>query len=346
MQKLWRQKELLLKVAWCMLFVLLPLFTTGAGCAEEENKLPPPVHKGSRVLVNEDMVVEIMDPNDPERYNRGVRFTPLATVLRVEIGEDEYLYNPVEHDPMTRNAGLATEFDIWHIPDTHEEAGLHEGFVKIGVGVLEKAVEKYRFSNPYPAIELAPTTVEWGEASAKFKQTCAGVRGYAYDLEAEVTVQPTTVAINWKLTNTGTRKITTEQYVHNWFAFNHAPVGPNYIVSFPYDITPDPETIKPEQEHVGRSIKYLEEIPGTVEIKIPFPEEPGIKNDAMTRNTENGLWILSEVSVPGDRTVIHAKKDYVCPEMFIMIELDPGESKSWTRTYEFGKSHPTPKAGK
>ena len=69
-----------------------------------------PVHAGSRVLAAGNLVVEVMDPSDPQRYNCGVRFTPVAAVLGARLGGREFLYNPVAHNPVNDHGGLAAEF--------------------------------------------------------------------------------------------------------------------------------------------------------------------------------------------------------------------------------------------
>ncbi|MCX7935448.1 MAG: hypothetical protein N3A66_09350 [Planctomycetota bacterium] len=105
---------------------------------------PPPTqslqprHRGSRILASDDLVIEVMDPTSAERYNRGVRFTPVAAVIRAAVGKDEYLANAVEHDPLTAAAGLFAEFDLVTSPPGFDAAKIGEGYMKIGVGILKK----------------------------------------------------------------------------------------------------------------------------------------------------------------------------------------------------------------
>ena len=52
-----------------------------------------PLYPGSRILIHKDFVVEMMDPNDAHRYNRGVRFTPVAAIIRARLVKDEFLFH-------------------------------------------------------------------------------------------------------------------------------------------------------------------------------------------------------------------------------------------------------------
>ncbi|MFA7343503.1 MAG: hypothetical protein WC003_04285, partial [Terrimicrobiaceae bacterium] len=176
----------------------------------------------ARVLTSGSLSVEVMEPKHPDRYNRGVRFTPVAAVLGVALAGQSFLYAPKAHDPAADHGGLASEFDMCipggpeaDLPPGYAEAAEGEGFLKIGVGVLRTEKKTYNFFQKPEMIEPAKTTVQWGSDSAVFRQTCSGVNGYAYELAATVTARNDTVLVDWKLTNTGAKPFLTKQYTHN-----------------------------------------------------------------------------------------------------------------------------------
>jgi len=143
-----------ISLAQCPLaaFVLLVLLTSGCVAGEVTPiSSDRPIHKGSRILASGELTVEVMDPASPERYNRGVRFTPVAAVIRATIGGREYLANPKEHDSLFAAAGLFAEFDLTTSPPGFDAAKIGEGYMKIGVGILKKDEEKYSF---WPQHEL------------------------------------------------------------------------------------------------------------------------------------------------------------------------------------------------
>jgi hypothetical protein len=46
---------------------------------------------------------------------------------------------------------------------------------------------------------------------------------------------------------------------------------------------------------------------------------------------------MGETSLPSLRTDIHARSGFISPEQFIEITLQPGESKTWKRSYTLGR---------
>ena len=285
------------------------------------------------------MQVEVMNPLDPECYYRGIRFSPVATVLKVILDGKEFLFCPAGHNPMVHNAGLAMEFDLPQTefgPQGFAEAAVGSGFLKIGVGVLKKFGEKYAVWLPFEVMERAQTNVKWERDRALFRQTCKGVNGYAYALDAEVSVADNVIAITYKLTNTGARAFATEQYVHNFFHFDGRATGPDYEVEFPgeFDVT----IPKPVIEKHGRTLRFIGGITPEMiaaDAMVAAKDESRKFDSVVVRNAKAGMEIHASVSIPAQRVVVHAGPEYVCPEQFVKISLNPGESRQWVRTYEF-----------
>jgi len=280
-----------------------------------------------------------MDPTDPERYNRGVRFSPVANVLRVEVDGKNFLFSPEKHDPTMENGGLAMEFDInttGKAPVGFAETAMGDGFVKVGVGVLRKDTEQYDFFRGYEPIELARTTAAWGADKARFEQTCAGVNGYAYGLEAEVTVTGNRVEVRCVLRNTGEKAFSTEQYAHNYFVFDGATVGPGYQLQFPFDF--EVARLERDQDKIGRTIDFARafspEIKSVNAVVAPAAGAHAT-NDLTVVNPSKGMKVRATTSLPIKRIAVHVTPVYLCPEMFVKIDLEPGEAKEWTRGYEF-----------
>ena len=294
----------------------------------------------ARVLTSGSLSVEVMDPNHPDRYNRGVRFTPVAAVLRANLNGRSYLYAPADHDPVVDHGGLAAEFDLCipggpeaDLPPGYEEAAVGEGFLKVGVGVLRKGKKTYNFFQKPELIESAKTTVQWSPDSAAFRQTCGGVNGYAYELAATVTVRDNAVFVDWKLTNTGTKALVTKQYTHNFFRFGDHDIGDGYILSFPHDF--QAECLESGQKQIGRDILFVGAIRKWINALVRPPADYAGPNAFLLRDTVTGQSVRCETSVPGLFTAIHARTSYVAPEQFIAISLAPGETKTWSRSYAF-----------
>ncbi|HBC88569.1 MAG TPA: hypothetical protein DCZ94_16600 [Lentisphaeria bacterium] len=294
-----------------------------------------------QTISGDKLTVEIMDPNHPDRYNRGVRFTPVAAVLGVKMDGKEFMFHPEKHDVKNDHGGLASEFDLCipggpdeDLPPGYLEAKDGEGFLKIGVGVLKKKKgENYSLFQQPEVIDRAKTDVQWDKNGAKYEQTSRGVNGYGYKLNAYVRILDNRINVEWKLNNTGTKAFTTKNYVHNFFRFDDRNVGPDYVLSFPYDF--NVKGLEAEQTQSGRDINFVKEIPKWVNMAVAYPQDYTGINTCVLKNTANGMSITCETSVTGFVTAIHGRPNYVSPEQFIKLSLKPGETASWNRTYIF-----------
>ncbi|HEU5078460.1 MAG TPA: hypothetical protein VFT72_04570 [Opitutaceae bacterium] len=290
------------------------------------------------VLRRGDTLVEVMDPNAPDRYNVGTRFSPVANVLSVRVGEKRFLFAPAAHDPLTENGGLAMEFDLQTRggPPGFSEAGVGEGYLKIGVGILRKESASYNFFACNESIERARTRVEWRTDSASFEQTSPAVNGYCYALAADVRVRPGEVGIEYRLTNTGAKAFATEQYAHNYFWFDETPVGPDYALEFPFDI--DVSGAAPSVAsvaRVGRTLRISAPLSGPINLKITRQKPSAEPEAVVVRDRRSGLSVEASVSRPAAHISLHATERYLCPEQFVALRLAPGESAAWTRLYRF-----------
>lgn len=305
-------------------------------------------HPGSRRLINADgtLQVEIMDPHAEDRYSNEVRFSPVAFILDAQYRGASYLYNPPRPlNPFAPGAGLAMEFDLGERiePPGYAEAKEGEAFLKVGVGILERDIkDEYKFAHPYPIIELAKTTVDWELNKAHFIQTLEGnAQGYAYAFEETVELLADKLLLSYKLTNTGSKSFSTEQYIHNFLCFNGQNTKSGYQVSFPYDfsITASNGTT-PKNLPTGVFQKENALI-------TDFEEEHNVKpfvRSALNGKSPHSIQIQNpnakqkltiETSLPSELVSVFVTKEQVSPEVNLMLELAPEESINFTRSYVF-----------
>lgn len=311
------------------LLLVVPVFAGATGPAE-------------RTLTNGVIEVRVMEPNHPERFNRGVRFTPLAAVLGVSRDGVDYLYAPEGHNPLHDHAGLAAEFDLCipggpksALPSGYAAAGVGEGFLKIGVGALKKSARPYNFFQSPELLERAEVTVDWSADGARFRQNFAGEKtpGYSCRLEADLTLDGPGVVVEWRLTNTGEHPIITRQYTHNFFRIGNHDTESGYELAFPYDFRAT--GLESGQSQEGRAIRFTGPIPRWINAVVPWPGDYAGPNTFVLKHAGSGRSIVCETSRPGLRTDIHARAAYIAPEQFIEITVAPGETQTWTRRYTF-----------
>ncbi len=287
------------------------------------------VHRMSNGIIE----ITLMDPNAPNRYYRGARFSPAAFVMTATKGENSYLFCPTDHDPEIDGAGLAMEFDILTKggPPGFHEAAVGDGYLKIGVGVLRKQEKHYRFERPQEIIERAVTTFSFANEKAVFSQSCDGINGYAYSLSSTVTLQHNAIVIDHKLTNTGRRAFNTENYAHNYLSFDGSRTGPGYTITFPYEVS-EP-AVEPLRRVEKGMLAYVDFVDETVNHNVPYPSDHTGANSFAVHHLESGMKIEAVTSVPGTKTFLNSTSAYLSPEQFITISLEPGQHAEWKRTY-------------
>ncbi|MFC1603788.1 LamG-like jellyroll fold domain-containing protein [Planctomycetota bacterium] len=322
---------------------------------------PQPVHAGTRILHSGNMVVEVGDPGSPDcRWNQGLRFSPVANVIRVQLNNRDFCYSPTSGGALTYLGGLPMEFDIGQESFQPDPPGYNEGsngsaFLKIGVGILQRNSSAYNFSTNYPVIELAQTTTTWQSDRARFIQTLSGTaNGYCSRLEEDLVIKNDRIIMHYVLTNTGTKTFTTEQYLHNFLTFSQRNVGPNYRVYFPYQMTASPEVRQwqpPELKPVGRGHQWVDENPPMVSLanmvlytktisSVPktwiYKPEDYLGPDAIAvEQSEAGQRVIIDSSLRSAYVGIWTTSYQVSPEQFVIVTLAPGEKAEYTRTYRF-----------
>ena len=330
------------------------LWALGTGPAGAQ---PLPVHSGTRILQSGSLVAEIGDPESAEcRWNKGLRFSPVANVLRAHLRNQDFLYSPVGGGALSYLGGLPMEFDIGQEAFQPDPPGYNEGqsgdpFLKIGVGILRRDGGAYNFSANYPVIELARTTATWQPDRVHFVQTLTGnANGYCCYLEEDVIVKNDRLLMNYLLRNTGSKPFTTEQYLHDFVCFSGRSVGPNVRLTFPYDFTTNPTVTAWQPSgrirsiraaaaavyvRIANSIEFMDKAAGVPKIWIYKP--PGYAGPELcaVEHAETQQRLVIETSFPTAYVGIWTTDYQVSPEQFLQVTLAPGEEARFSRTYTF-----------
>lgn len=182
-------------------------------------------------------------PDAENGYYRGARFDWSGVIASLEYQGHSYFgqwfprYDPKLHDSIS---GPVEEYSTGGSGLNYMEAKPGETFVKIGVGVLKKPDEpRYAFRNPYEILDSGKWSVRSRPDSVEFSQELNDPKsGYAYVYRKTVrlaTAKPQLV-LEHNLKNTGRKVIETSVYNHNFFVIDGQPTGPDFSVSFPFEI--------------------------------------------------------------------------------------------------------------
>ena len=300
-------------------------------------------------LANEHAAVLVAVPEaegDAPLFNTASRFDRAGMIVHAATASGRTYFGPIvspgDHDPTVDDhvAGTAGEFGM-DSPLGYDEAGVGGEFVKVGVGVLRRLDgEPYFFRKPYPIVDAGQWEVERGEGRVVMTHTLTGPRGWGYVYQT--TVQLSEDEAGWTLTrtltNTGEQAIHTSHYCHNFFILDSEPVSPDYVVK----LAPSHEVI--EEKTVPATVTFDGEtlaIPRPLEANnsVWVPMQPAAAGgeaawSARVADASTGAGVTIRQSPVPDRVVLYIKSPYLSVEPFINLNIEPGESATWTATYQ------------
>lgn len=290
------------------------------------------VDGGKLTLHNERLTVELERPGSA--YT-GSRFDWTGWVSSIVL-DGTYRFASVEsHDPGQGSGGygLCNEFGIEQAIG-YADCPVGGQFPKLGVGLLTRQDEgDYNFFRPQPIEPFVMKAIQEADDRVRFEVEARDCRGYAARLNKTVSVTGNQLHIAYKLDNVGQHAIETDEYCHNFIDVNGEPVGPDYELTLPFDL-----------QQVGE-LQPVFTADGT---KLSWREQPDrdfyLRVDAGLGGEQQSWTLLHKPSGLGVKETLHAqlyrfalwgRGFVVSPEMFVRIQLAPGESMTWSRVYEF-----------
>ncbi len=231
----------------------------------------------------------------------------------------------------TGGRGLCNEFGI-HEPIGYEEARVGECFPKLGIGLLKRtSEEEYRFWEPYE-INPAPVEITSSANSISFLTRSPQCNGYGATLKKEFTVENNRMRVEYFLTNTGKKDLKTTEYIHNFLNIDGKGVGPHCLLSFSFIPYGDN---KPEVFKVSENTISFKAVPD----KEFYWALKGFEGSSTCSwsliDQETGIGVKETCDFQALKVAVWGKAHVVSPEIFIELSVCPGETKSWTRSYEF-----------
>jgi hypothetical protein len=305
--------------------------------------------------------VEIAHPGTVYRRTR-FDWTGFITQIRLDgkhtfcVPED---YNPAKG---TGGIGLCGEFGIEKAIG-YADAQPGEGFPKLGIGLLKRPdAPDYRFFVPHEILDLFEVRVDSTPASVRFTVEPRECRGYAVRQIKTLSVEGNRLTIAYHLENTGAKAIHTHEYCHNFLGIDNQPVGPDYRLrfAFPVKMERSVESFRGFLPPLFRRITpgfvlemLVERMASAGVLRIAgrevgwaaVPEKAFFCRPLGFFQTAEAQWELTHVPsgvcvrefddfVPA-RVALWGQKHVVSPEVYTDVDIEPGQSQSWTRRYEF-----------
>ncbi|MDF9798688.1 hypothetical protein OKW21_003951 [Catalinimonas alkaloidigena] len=290
-------------------------------------------------LQNDQLELDVYLPDAQQGYYRGTRFDWSGVINSLRYKGHEYFGPWREHDPLVHDAitGPVEAFT----PIGFEEAEAGEPFLVIGVGTLRKPdAEAYQFHKTYDIINSGKWKVKKNADRIVFTQALSTKEGYAYEYTKTLRLVPGApkFLLEHSLKNTGKLPIETTVYNHNFFTIDEEPTGPNIVTKFPYPISAEGRGFGELITVQGDKLVYTQKLQKGENVYTPgiegFSEHPEDYHISIeNKRTGAGVNITSDQSLL--KLVYWASVNTACPEPYITIDAQPGETFGWTITYEF-----------
>jgi hypothetical protein len=241
--------------------------------------------------------------------------------------------------PASAITGPVEEFTTHDKALGFDDAKPGRTFIKIGVGVLRRPDDKdYSPYRPYELVDSGKWTVATHPDSIVFTQTVSDpATGYAYRYTKTLRLvgEKPEMQMEHKLENTGRRAIATSVYNHNFFVPDSQPVGPQDVVTLPFDADVKE---KPALAVLrGREFTYERALAGrdTVAVEFTgFAHSPA-SYDFRVENREAGAAFHVTCDQPLARLHLWSIRTVLALEPFLDFSIQPGESASWTYSYTY-----------
>jgi len=325
-----------------------------------ENNMPIKIH-------SDQLTVEIAQPGS---VYSGTRFDWTGFITQVTLvspgGAQHTFLEPESLEPGkgTGGWGLCNEFgNDKAIGYTDAQPG--ESFPKLGIGLLKRPEQpQYNFMLPHELNQQFPIKIDTTENQAVFTVEPIETRGYAVRYTKTVSAHENWLEISYRLENVGSKLIDTNEYYHNFMGIDEHPIGPEYRLHFPFTIQLENFTAAYRQYLPPLLRKLLPGFvldillnrmatPGNKVVKVQntnfgfltTPQAPFYFRPLGFAKTDGYQWELTHLpsgvqmreydDFTPCRIAVWGTTHVVSAEIFVDINLNPGQEKTWKRRYEF-----------
>jgi hypothetical protein len=308
------------------------------------------LEKFQHVMISNGLITaQIYPPGKNELY-QGTRFDHAGVVFHVTFKGQDYNTYWFDHfvvDPRDETkypagaqhaccavSGPVEEFG----PVGFEQAGPGGRFLKPGVGIVERTSDKYDQFHTLPVLNAGKRNFTASKNSAHFTQVLQDKEsGYGYSYAKTVRLVPgkPQMIIAHTLRNTGTKPIDTTVYNHNFLTLS--PGNENVAISAPFAMQAE-KPLQPELIQIdGKTLRYLAPVPKGVDAEsfIGGYGSAVADYDFRVVNTKTGFGERLRADRPLARINFWTMNTVLGWEPYIAVALKPGESMSWTDTYDF-----------
>ncbi len=284
--------------------------------------------------------VKIYLPDADSGYYRGTRFDWSGITPEIEYKGHSYCaqwfenYSPTLHHAVM---GPAEAFS----PLNYEKAKKGDRFIVIGVGALLKEddtpyspYQYYKISNAGKRkISTSNNEVDFIHTLNDESYSCEYIKKLVL-----VKGKPKLV-LKHSLKNTCAQVIEADVYDHNFFLIDGQKTGPQSTILFPFNLIERKEgqglgemvSIRNNQIVFNRTFSDKE----TSYTRLEGYLENQQDYDIRIENHNTGAAVRISADQPMSKLIFWACATIFCPEPYIHLKINPGETFSWNITYQF-----------
>jgi hypothetical protein len=278
-------------------------------------------------------------PDTATGYYRSTRFDWSGVMPRLEYAGHSYFgqWFP-KYDPLLNDAiqGPVESFD----PLDYDKATPGTSFVKIGVGALIRPDDKpYSPFKYYPILDAGKWERKRARAGIEFRHRLNTANyGYVYAKKMTLTPGRPELVIAHTLTNTGHDPIVTDVFDHNFFMLDSQSIAPGRVMKFTFSPTAEAArglgSLAAIQDD---SIVILRPLTGKESFyAVLHGYSAGEKDyDIRLEDHPTGAAVHITADRPLSKLVFWGSVNVMCPEPYIHINVEPGQTFTWTIRYEF-----------
>ena len=279
---------------------------------------------------------------DPQKgYYRSTRFDWSGVIAALDYkGHTFFGHWNRRYDPTLNDAILGPVESF--TPSGYDNARPGEPFLAPGVGILTRSdTSHYSPFRYYPIQNPGYWNVSKTSGAISFRQDL-NAAGYAYTYIKTIILDPAQprMTITHTLKNTGAKPIESDVYNHNFFVFDALDTGPGRVLKLPWTPTSAPSD--------QNSFDSLAAVSGdSIIIRQPFTPRRSFYTiltgysdkpadyDLRLEEHRSGTGVRIRCDRPLIKLAYWASLKTACPEPFIHIKASPGETITWTFTYDF-----------
>lgn len=276
-------------------------------------------------------------PDAEKGYYQGTRFEWSGIIPSLKykghqyFGEWKSTHDPFFHEDLSGPVEGAITAGLGF-----DEAGAGGKFIRIGVGILEKPDEQeYKWDHTYKILDHGKWTIDSGKDWIEFIHEVNSEIGwgYIYTKKIELKKNEPGFTITHILRNTGTKRIDTDQFNHNFFVMDGQLTGPDFTISFPFNVKTEND-LKDLMKIENNELLFTRELTeGSIWLLLEGYGSDLKDHDVIVKNKKTGAGVQFKVDKPISRLAFWATTTTLCPENFISISVAPGSEEKWVSDY-------------